>query len=227
VIRLYFDQVFEVGAELLLSKPEWHYYSKVRRGASAVEGFNRFAQCAQGRIENKYFIVESVSVVTTPQHPVTLAVGLPDNSVVSELIRSVSECGLEGLIFFGAQRSQSARKRLLHQTEKWEKLAIESARQCGRGKPLVISASESLQHLPWDQFSTRIFFDENDAGLDAHAASLKAPLLVLVGPEGGWTEEERHFMRAQKCQTLHLTTPVMRVETAAIAASIWSVIALN
>ncbi|HEX2163236.1 MAG TPA: RsmE family RNA methyltransferase, partial [Thermoanaerobaculia bacterium] len=42
---------------------------------------------------------------------------------------------------------------------------------------------------------------------------------VLVGPEGGWTDEERSSLAALSCRPITLGPPPLRTETAALAAT--------
>ncbi|MFA7236928.1 MAG: RsmE family RNA methyltransferase, partial [Phycisphaeraceae bacterium] len=57
------------------------------------------------------------------------------------------------------------------------------------------------------------------AGLSPSTISHAQRILVLVGPEGGWTDDERSAAQNARFQTLTLNPYVLRVETAALAAA--------
>jgi 16S rRNA (uracil1498-N3)-methyltransferase len=66
-----------------------------------------------------------------------------------------------------------------------------------------------------------LFADEQ--GGEPIAAAARAPAAILIGPEGGFTEEERDAIRAlpQACP-VSLGPRILRADTAALAAiSIW------
>ena len=45
--------------------------------------------------------------------------------------------------------------------------------------------------------------------------------LLVVGPEGGWSSRERDAFIQGSVPRMHLPTPILRVATAAVAATSW------
>jgi 16S rRNA (uracil1498-N3)-methyltransferase len=110
--------------------------------------------------------------------------------------------------------------------------AIEAAEQCGiLGIPEImapvaleraIAALEPGRHL--------VFCDEDAPGADPVAALVRdlewagarrtgVPLAVLIGPEGGFDEEERAFLQARpRTSRIALGPRILRADTAAVAA---------
>ncbi len=102
--------------------------------------------------------------------------------------------------------------------------AIEAAEQCGILRVPDIAEPVKLAALlqSWDASRALIFCDE-DAEVANPLATLSqlkpGPLAVLVGPEGGFSPDERHMIRALPHATaLSLGPRIMRADTAAIAA---------
>jgi RsmE family RNA methyltransferase len=131
MIRIYLDEVFELGQEITIPQDEWHYLVSVRRNQGPVEAFNRRGQVASGSCKNKKFKIEVVSQSNIPLYPVVIALAVPDREALSSSIRAASELGIEKLVLFSGDRSQSA-KNLEKSFEKLKKLAVESMRQCAR-----------------------------------------------------------------------------------------------
>lgn len=217
VIRLYIDQDLQVGQSAELADSELRYLKTVRRNQGEIELFNRQGQKAYGKLKGSRFLIENVETVKLPIYPITLAVGLPENSVIPLLIRSLSELGIESLRFFEGERSQKSRERLKSADARWARLAIEAARQCGRGTPLKVEVGDWRVR---DEFSAAWFCDESESADRAreHSSALKN-LLIVVGCEGGWTESERKSARDLKFEFVHFKTPILRVETAAVCAA--------
>jgi 16S rRNA (uracil1498-N3)-methyltransferase len=102
---------------------------------------------------------------------------------------------------------------------------IEAAEQCGILSIAAVGEPASLDRWLTDRYTERllIFCDEAAdvtnpvAALRAEAAS--EGIDVLVGPEGGFAEEERSFMlRQPRILRLSLGPRILRADTAAVAA---------
>lgn len=103
--------------------------------------------------------------------------------------------------------------------------AIEAAEQCGVLRIPEVDAPVSLERAlaNWEKGRTLVFCDE-DAPVSDPMASLSkvlrgSPVAVLIGPEGGFLEEERQLMRSQPFVVpLSMGPRIMRADTAAVAA---------
>ncbi len=101
---------------------------------------------------------------------------------------------------------------------------IEAAEQCGILRVPEVAEPVPLQRLlaAWDPTRRLIFCDEAAPIRDpvqALAAVPPGPLAVLIGPEGGFSPEERAALTALPSVTrLSLGPRIMRADTAAVAA---------
>lgn len=112
----------------------------------------------------------------------------------------------------------------IHSTEKLHANAIEAAEQCGILSLPEVAEPVKLKEMleTWPEDRRIIYCDEGDAGqnpLPVLQAVKERKLALLVGPEGGFSEEERALLR-----TLAFVTPIplgpriLRADTAAVAA---------
>jgi 16S rRNA (uracil1498-N3)-methyltransferase len=102
--------------------------------------------------------------------------------------------------------------------------AIEAAEQCGILAPPGIEEPLPLAQLiaGWDSQRRLIFCDEN-AEVASPVAALsdlaRGPLAVLVGPEGGFADDERaSLLKLPNVVRLSLGPRILRADTAAVAA---------
>lgn len=101
---------------------------------------------------------------------------------------------------------------------------IEASEQCGILRVPEVAAPVSLQRLAqaWEPARRLIFCDEAAPIHDpvqALAAVPPGPLAVLIGPEGGFSPDERAMLSALPSVTrLSLGPRIMRADTAAVAA---------
>jgi 16S rRNA (uracil1498-N3)-methyltransferase len=102
--------------------------------------------------------------------------------------------------------------------------AIEAAEQCERTALPKLEEPTKLEALlgAWPSDRTLLFADEQGGAPLTEALSPGAAA-ILIGPEGGFTEEERSAIRAvPQAKAVSLGPRILRAETAAIAAiSLW------
>src|SRR3954468_11210361 len=81
--------------------------------------------------------------------------------------------------------------------ERLEAIAIEAAEQCNRTSVPQIAEPLSLDALLKGRDRERMLYFADEGGGEQVAAAFKpGPALILVGPEGGFTDEERAAIRA-------------------------------
>lgn len=111
-------------------------------------------------------------------------------------------------------------------TERLRAHVIEAAEQCGRTALADVAEPVKLPPLlrDWPQDRTLFFADE--LGGAPAAAAMRAhtgPAAILIGPEGGFDDEERAAIRAlPQAVGIALGPRILRAETAAAAAvAVW------
>jgi len=104
---------------------------------------------------------------------------------------------------------------------RWEKIAREAARQCGRADvpavdaPAALPAALAAPDLP----ARRLMLSPDETGRSLRASLPdRAATALLVGPEGGLEPAETEAARAAGFAPVSLGPRILRVETAAIVA---------
>lgn len=132
------------------------------------------------------------------------------------LIEKATELGVAQLMPVTTQRTIVDRVKL----ERLEAIAIEAAEQCNRttiptiAKPVALSA-----FLKSRDADRRLYFADESGGEPAAKAFQPGAAIILTGPEGGFTDDERKAIRAlQNTVAVSLGPRILRAETAALAA---------
>jgi 16S rRNA (uracil1498-N3)-methyltransferase len=136
------------------------------------------------------------------------------------MVQKAVEMGVSRLCPVLTRRSQVARVN----SERMRANAIEAAEQCGILSVPEVDEPITLPRLlaEWDGTRRLVFCDEDAETSDPIAAlsSLpRLPLAVLIGPEGGFAEEERaSLLKLSNVVRLALGPRILRADTAAVAA---------
>ncbi len=110
--------------------------------------------------------------------------------------------------------------------KRWNRIAVEASKQCRRTSLPVIEAPVPLNRLLEKcQSELKIFLDEKGGEylkrLVFHQKNRKQKppqsVIILIGPEGGWTQKEKQDIVHHGFKAVSLGANVLRTETAAIA----------
>jgi 16S rRNA (uracil1498-N3)-methyltransferase len=225
--RLYVAQVLSEGGHVTLDGPSANYLSAVLRLAPGdqVKLFDDKTGewLAQLTDAGKKRITLVVTRHLRPREPVPdlwLLFAPIKRGRIDWLIEKATELGADRLIPVITRRTivdKVKPDRLLAH-------AIEAAEQCERTALPVLDEPRKLDALlkVWPEDRILYFADEQGGQPLAEAAS-PDPAAILIGPEGGFTDEERAAIRAlPQARAVSLGPRILRADTAAIAAlSVW------
>lgn len=153
---------------------------------------------------------------------ITVGQALLKEKKMDVLARQMTELGIHKWIPFTTQRSVPRLKagRALSRTRRWEKIALEALKQCNRGR-----TPEILPPLPFNEMldhsrhcALRLAFWENAvADIPPPPTNPITDIMVLFGPEGGFTTKEIETARRAGFVTATLGPRILRAETASVA----------
>ena len=132
------------------------------------------------------------------------------------LVEKATELGVAKLLPVMTRRTIAERVKL----ERLEAIFIEAAEQCGRTRLPEIAEPQSMARFLEQRDPARtLYFADEGGGEPATSAFQAGPAMILTGPEGGFTDEERASIRAAPNATpVSLGPRILRAETAALAA---------
>lgn len=160
----------------------------------------------------------------SPSVHVTLCTALVKFDHFEWMIEKATELGVAAIVPFECIRSErglerAARKRM----DRWRRIALESSQQSRRAHLPEVLEPSTFEEVVVQSAGHRFALDEGPGGapllsalpeLRSHADSVA----LLVGPEGGWTDEERTAFVASDWTRVTMGPLILRAETAAIAA---------
>jgi 16S rRNA (uracil1498-N3)-methyltransferase len=163
----------------------------------------------------------------TPACPVkvTLVQGIPKGDKMDLIIQKGTELGVSRVIPLICSRCvvRPAGDRLPRKQERWQRIALEAAKQCRRPDvPEVAEPAELdgvLGSLPANCTALIPWEEEHEVTLKDLLYEIKAveEIYIFIGPEGGFTAEEVAEARAAGVRPVTLGPRILRTETAGIA----------
>jgi len=224
--RLFVDLALPVGADLKLPQEQSHYLANVLRlkAGDAVAIFNgrdgEWLAYVTGITKKAVSLrLERKTADVKPPPDIDYVFAPLKHARLDYMVQKATELGARRLRPVITQRTIAERVNL----ERMKANAIEAAEQCN-----LVFVPEVLEPvaLPklimgWEHSRRLIYCDERAANANPHKvlAGIAPPAAVLVGPEGGFTPEEREFLKGQPFVTaISLGPRIMRADTVAIAA---------
>jgi len=140
------------------------------------------------------------------------------------MIEKATELGVSEIVPVETIRSERGLERAAHKrVERWRRIALEASQQSRRAFLPDVSEPEPLLDALSREASYKLALDENSAARPLNAALPSArdrqdTVAMLIGPEGGWTEDERAQFAAAGWSPVSLGPLILRAETAALAA---------
>jgi 16S rRNA (uracil1498-N3)-methyltransferase len=186
------------------------------------EGVIRSLAAAQGEVE----ILNSIQAQRESPLRITLAVGLTKGDKLDFVVEKATELGVHAIIPFASSYTvpKLDEKKIAARRSRWEKIALSAAKQCGRTavpEVLPLGTFAELIARPWPE-AVKLLFWEKEADQSLRRVREKygdlGAILVVTGPEGGFSAEEAELARGHGFELVRLGGRILRAETAALTA---------
>lgn len=160
---------------------------------------------------------------TEPKQRLTLFMALPKGDKMDFIVQKAVELGVREIVPYLSKNCVSRPDKTEKKVERWQKIALEAAKQCGRGYLPAVGAVIPFEQAAAQaaQSETALFFYEHEkqTGLrDALADGVGETVSLLIGPEGGFAPEEAALAVDAGLKSVSLGTRILRCETAPVAA---------
>jgi 16S rRNA (uracil1498-N3)-methyltransferase len=153
----------------------------------------------------------------------TLAQALPEGTKMDWIVEKAVELGVAAIAPLAAQRSvvrlsgERAEKRQAH----WQGVITAASEQCGRNRLARLApVTELLRWLALPPEGTRVLLSPRATRSLSDWARAQPPQAVtlMIGPEGGFSDQEEEAALAAGALPLSMGPRVLRTETAGLAA---------
>jgi len=178
--------------------------------------------CVIESVSKKEIILKIVSVEENTNESlvnITLFQGMPKGSKMDMIIQKCTELGVLRIVPFISKRTVASQK---GKAERFQKIALEAAKQSGRGvvpevcetvdfeSALEMLCENELPLLPYEACDGKTL-------KDALRGTAAKSVGIMIGPEGGFDEEEIDAAQRKGAVIVTLGKRILRTETAGMS----------
>lgn len=243
--RLYLPQAVQNGQVIDLDEEVMHYLSRVLRLLDHTELWIWNGQGADFVGQVQYLSKKTAQIRLTQgpidrslnelKRPVYILQGLPEGDKMDWVLEKCTELGAAGFVPVQAQRSVVKLKgdRVSKRQAHWERVVQSAGCQSERGfAPSVQGIGDLFQSIELflkDHRQAQVLLFHPGAALSLNdwcntpnniqtpTNPHQNPILIGVGPEGGWTPEELDHAQQAGATLLRFSNRILRTETFALA----------
>ncbi len=182
-------------------------------------------------IDTDVCIAEIVSKNISALEPdinVTIYQGIPKSDKMESIIQKSVELGVHSIVPVEMDRCVArldGGKKQAEKLKRWNKIAIEAAKQCGRGispeikEPVSFKnainemKSNGLALMPYEVLAS----SENSSIRNILSKSVETDISVIIGPEGGFSNSEAEYAMEQGINLVGIGKRILRTETVSSA----------
>ena len=171
-------------------------------------------------------VLRTYQAIATVTVKIIVAQAFLKEKKMDQLIRPLCELGITEWIPFFSERSvaRPVEKRLANRKERWNKIAMQALKQCRRADIPEIRALTFDEVLDYGSACDLkvVFWEEEAESIAAILARMgefnPRKIMIMLGPEGGFSEQEVQKARSGGFVAAGLGPRILRAETATLAA---------
>jgi 16S rRNA (uracil1498-N3)-methyltransferase len=227
--RIILDRKMIKGNEVLIKGPPLEALCFQRGRVGSLITLTDSEGCDfRGRIlrlskeEASVLIFDAFPSPTESSLEIILLQALPEKERMELIIQKTTELGVSAIIPFKSERSISLEERESKQkkSHRWQEIAIKAVQQSRRaGVPRVEayrSFMEALKSCEGEGLKILLYEKEGENLKNVLKRYQPKKIFAMVGPEGGFTEEEVALAKDKGFIPVKLGQRILRTETAAI-----------
>jgi 16S rRNA (uracil1498-N3)-methyltransferase len=234
--QFYVPAIAKDVARIVLQGEEHRHLAKAARVRSGedvwlfdAEGRRCLARVEKVGRDRTDLAVLKMEEPEAPRTKVALAQCLVEAKKLETILEKAAELGCSDFIPIVSARSLRApEERSGRKLDRWKRIAREAAKQCKGRLVTEVHPPRPLQDLLREPAAAlRLFLSEHGgrplrdivSGPGIPAGGPAPSVVLLVGPKGGWTEEEEKEIRQAGFTAVSLGRRILRAETAALAGA--------
>ena len=201
---------------------------KVGDAANVFDGVGNEFECRVQNIEKRSSIL-SIAAKVAPMAPesdldLTICASILKGDKTDFAVQKLVELGVKRFVPMLSARCDVKPKDAAKRVDRWRKIALEAAKQCGRALLMSVDEVKNFNELLRTESDSGgsekeiVVFSERDGEAFSFPGNPRA-ITAFLGPEGGWDDAELEQARESRADIITLHGRIMKADTAAVAIS--------
>lgn len=157
------------------------------------------------------------------KYNIDLVQGLPKGNKIDDIIKNLTHLGVNKLIISPMDRSNATIKNTDNKIDRYLKIINQSAMLSHRHDLMEIEFIKTIFKIDYSRYDYIILADEDEANkiknLDL-SFKREDKIIIIIGPEGGISKNERKFFLDKKAILIDLGPYILPTELSGIAATV-------
>jgi 16S rRNA (uracil1498-N3)-methyltransferase len=185
--------------------------------------FFRASLLELGRDRARALVYERMALSPESSAGITLVCAVLARQRMMTVVQKATELGVVRIVPVFSAHSVGPEGLAHEKAHAWPAQVLRAARQCRRASVPelrgAVALARVLEDPVWVEASERFMLDDRVASgaIVAHPQEPARGVVFAVGPEGGWSDDERSKLAAAGATPLRLGGRVLRAETAVLA----------
>ncbi len=158
-----------------------------------------------------------------PVKKLTVFMALPKGDKLEMIVQKCCELGAFRIVPFVSRYCVAQKsKKDQNKVARYNRISEEACKQCGRSIPMEVTETRTFREMLGllDGYDRKVlFYEHGKSRLGDLDLSHSENAAIIIGSEGGFSEEEAAQMEQAGCDNVVLGHRILRCETAAIAAT--------
>ena len=222
------DSPVKVGEDYILNQDHAHHAEVVRLDHEKVrlvyDGVGFFGECVKEKGSYVVHVTAQDPRINEPAVKITLAPALIRREKFELVLQKAAELGVSRIVPFESSRCvvHAKKEKGERQLSRWQDIVKEAAEQCKRNQIPVVEEICSLKDLGEFKSEVNCAPYENAYGTSrflSDAVDGRKSITIVIGPEGGFSEEEIKQLQQMGFEAVTLGSRILRAETASLYAA--------
>ncbi len=237
--RMFFNQTTFVGERLVIAGPVGHHFVRVLRAlpgekiviAASNGPFLSTVEKVDSDLGVLHVTIDAIYPPHEPQCRLVLIQGLTKGDKMDSVIQKCTEVGVTEFVCYESKRSVATmRGKVDQKLKRWRKISSEAASQAQRDVIPTLYYANSLSSLVniCESLALELVLLLDEAEKMVGIRTILQPFAhsnfrsvgIIIGPEGGWDDDERTGLQTKiQAQSVTLGPRILRTETAGVVAA--------
>jgi len=206
--------------EVVLDPEEVRHMAAQRiKPEEKVSIFNGKCIVGIGTVDKEgHVLLQEVHEVPKSEFSLVIAVAVPKGERADWMLQKLCELGVSTIIPLKTERSVVLPRET--KQERWQRILVEACKQSKQAWLPQLRPLSTIEEALQQKADLKLLLDQAGKHIREMLQTPAKSIIAFIGPEGGFTDEEKTLLQKSGCVPVSLGKNTLRIETAAMAVAV-------